>query len=101
MEDRRQFNDQINQLNNTLTKARNLLLSEAIDASDYRLIKTETEGKIQRLEAKLSAVPADQFSPEKLIDKASKCFFAPRLPITKVVTSYTNEKSLVRYFLKK
>ena len=62
LDERKQINDQINQLNTALAKARNLLLNEAIDASDYRLIKIETEDKIQRLEAKLASCPNDHFS---------------------------------------
>ena len=45
---------QITELNNKLTKARELLLADDIDAVDYKTIKAETEHKINVLEAELS-----------------------------------------------
>ena len=53
-----------------MTKARELLLSETIDAADYKTIKTECERKINLFEAKLSAVAPQQESIETLLDKA-------------------------------
>lgn len=60
----------INEQNSRLAKARELLLSETIDAADYKTIKTECERKINLFEAKLSAVAPQQESIETLLDKA-------------------------------
>lgn len=51
---RRQYIKQITDLNNKLTKARELLLNGDIDPADYKTIKTDTEHEIEVLEAKLS-----------------------------------------------
>lgn len=53
---RRQYIKQITDLNNKLTKARELLLNGDIDPADYKTIKTYTEHEIKVLEAKLSEV---------------------------------------------
>lgn len=45
---------QITDNNNRITKARELLLNDSIDQADYKLIKSEAEEKIMRLEAKLT-----------------------------------------------
>jgi site-specific DNA recombinase len=51
--------EEITTLSNRLTKARELLLSDAIDAADYKSIKSETENKIAILEAKISEAGND------------------------------------------
>lgn len=45
---------EIDQLNDKVRKARELLLAGDIEGSDYRFIKTESETGIERLEVRLS-----------------------------------------------
>jgi site-specific DNA recombinase len=73
-ETHKQVAEQINELNNKLSKARNLLVSETIDASDYRLIKIETEDEIRRLEAKLSSDSIKHLNIDSMVDKAVNTF---------------------------
>lgn len=64
---------EINKVNDRLNKARQLLLSEDIDPTDYRTIKAECEDKLVRLESKLAETAATTVttaSVDKLIDKA-------------------------------
>ena len=70
----RQTNEQIKELNNNLSKARNLLITDAIDASDYRIIKNETEDKIRKLEASISASSIEEFDVNQLLNKALDSF---------------------------
>lgn len=65
-ESRKQYIDQITVLNNRLTKARELLLNSDIDAIDYKVIKSETELKINVLEAKLSDIGTDFIKIQEL-----------------------------------
>jgi site-specific DNA recombinase len=53
-EERKKFITQITEQNNRITKLREMLLTDAIDAVDYKEIKIECENKISRLEAKLN-----------------------------------------------
>jgi hypothetical protein len=65
--------DQITILNNKVTKARELLLNDDIDALDYKSIKSETESKISVLEAKLADIGTDFIKVqdlEPIVDKA-------------------------------
>lgn len=69
----KQLVDEMNKVNERLTKARELLLAEDIDPTDYRTIKTECENKLTRLEAKLAEITTNAtttISIDKLIDKA-------------------------------
>ncbi len=50
----------IDEENSRVRKARELLLAGDIDSSDFKIIKFESETKIDRLEAKLSEVIQDQ-----------------------------------------
>ncbi len=50
----KQLMEEIEQLNKKMSKARELLLAEAIDGGDYKEIKNECEAKIRRLEADLT-----------------------------------------------
>jgi site-specific DNA recombinase len=63
---------QISEYNDKVTKARELLLAESIDANDYKIIKKEAEDKIVRLEATLNEVKSKKTDStnqvEKLID---------------------------------
>ena len=62
---------EINEQNSRLAKARELLLSDAIDSADYKAIKTECERKLHLLEARLSstAIPKNE-NIEAVIEKA-------------------------------
>ncbi|WP_158991774.1 recombinase family protein [Mucilaginibacter sp. L196] len=51
---RKELLNQMQVENDKVTKARKLLLEDAIDSTDYKLIKAECETKLLRLEAKLS-----------------------------------------------
>ena len=57
----------ISALNDKLTRARELLLNGDLDAADYKIVKTETEGRLLILEVKLSEV-ANGNSQRKIID---------------------------------
>ncbi len=65
-----QLKNQLQQESKRLSKARGLLLSGDIEADDYRTIKSETEKRINRLEAQLTDSVADNFNIEPLWDKA-------------------------------
>jgi site-specific DNA recombinase len=54
--DKRQFLKEIEEQNKRLSKARELLLSDAIEPSDYKIIKNQCSEAIQQLEVKLIAV---------------------------------------------
>jgi site-specific DNA recombinase len=55
-EERRDLIQQINELNTRTDKARELLLLDEIESSEFRKIKDEANEKINRLEAKLNEV---------------------------------------------
>ena len=65
-----QLKTQLEESNNRLSKARELLLCGDIEADDYRTIKAESEERINRLEAKLTASVADTNNIEPLWDMA-------------------------------
>ena len=52
-ESKKQIADELNQLNQKLSIARDKLLSEAIDDEDYQVIKSELKPKIEQLEQRL------------------------------------------------
>ncbi|MUV05395.1 recombinase family protein [Flavobacterium rakeshii] len=60
--------DQIDKLNARISKARDLLLSDAIDSKEYKEIKSECENKIIRLEAELTD-KSDQQNNSRTISK--------------------------------
>ncbi len=68
--DVQQAHIQLNELNKRLSKERDLLLSGDIEADDYRIIKSESEEKINRLEAKLTASVTDTTNVEPLWERA-------------------------------
>ena len=68
--DAQQLKTQLDEANKRLSKARDLLLSGDIEADDYRVIKSECEERINRLEAQLTASVADTTNVEPLWDKA-------------------------------
>ena len=57
-DERKQILSEIDRINQKIDKARNLLLSESIDASDYREIKQECDKNLSRLEANLQDIAA-------------------------------------------
>jgi hypothetical protein len=64
---------EINKLTERLSKARELLLNGDIDGGDYKIIKTESEQKIDVLEAKLAEVAGNKKQAERiepLLDQA-------------------------------
>ncbi|NGF55583.1 recombinase family protein [Parapedobacter sp. SGR-10] len=68
----KQVVEEINKLNAKLSKARDLLLTEAIDAGDYKEIKAECESKLARLEGQLAekSSTTSVASIERSLDKA-------------------------------
>ncbi len=65
-----QLSAQLDEANKRLSKARDLLLAGDIEADDYRTIKSETEEKIHRLEARLTAFVTETTNIEPLLNKA-------------------------------
>jgi site-specific DNA recombinase len=68
--DMKQLRIQIDATNNKLSKARELLLRGDLDADDYRIIKSESEKTINRLEVKLTATATDTSHIAPLWEKA-------------------------------
>lgn len=71
--ERKQFIERITALNNKVTKARELLLNDDIDAADFKAVKTEAEREITILEAKISELQTSKMSiaeVEKTLDMA-------------------------------
>jgi len=66
----KQLSTQLEEANKRLSKTRNLLLAGDIEADDYRVIKSETEEKINRFEAKLAVSVKDTTDIEPLINTA-------------------------------
>ena len=66
----KQLSVQLEEANKRLSKARDLLLAGDIEADDYRTIKFESEEKIHRLEAKLTASITETTDIEPLLNKA-------------------------------
>ncbi|WP_354431647.1 MULTISPECIES: recombinase family protein [unclassified Mucilaginibacter] len=70
---RKQYIDRITALNNKITKARELLLNDDIEASDFRAVKVEADREIMVLESKISDLRTNQMSVsemEKTLDSA-------------------------------
>ena len=68
--DIKQIKLQLQEENKRLSKARELLLCGDIEAEDYRIMKSEIETRITRLEAKLTGSISDSENIEPLWDKA-------------------------------
>jgi site-specific DNA recombinase len=77
----------INEWNNKLVKARELLLSGDIDGGDYRIIKSDCENKINILEQKLSFLGDTQENIDAILDKAVNT-------LSRLDTLYENATSL-------
>ncbi len=73
-EGRKELLNQIQVQNDTITKARKLLLDDAIDSADYKSIKLECETKLLSLEAKLTGFGKSTFDLEGNINKAIDTF---------------------------
>ena len=70
---RKQFIDRITALNNKITKARELLLNDDIEAADFRAVKMEADREIQVLESKISDLRSNGMGAaelEKTLDAA-------------------------------
>ena len=65
----KQLSVQLEEANKRLSKARDLLLAGDIEADDYRIIRSESEEKIHRLEAKLTAPVTETTDIEPLLNK--------------------------------
>ena len=63
---RKKYINEITTLNNKITMARELLLCRAIDADDYKVIKSEAEMKINILEAKISELGSNTIKIQDL-----------------------------------
>lgn len=68
--DRKQVFQQLNEQQNRLSKARELLLTGDIDPADYKTMKVEYEKKIAMLDAKLNQFASDANSIDKLLYQA-------------------------------
>lgn len=60
------FIDRITALANKVTKARELLLNDGLDAGNFRAVKTEAERKMQVLESKIADLHTPQLSAKEL-----------------------------------
>jgi site-specific DNA recombinase len=69
-DERKGLLDQIQAENERLTKARKLLLDDAIDSSDYKLLKSECESRLVVLEAKLTGYSKPKHNLDGCINKA-------------------------------
>jgi len=70
---RKQYIDRITTLNNKVTKARELLLNEDIEAADFRAVKLEAEREITVLESNISELRSNNMGQgeiEKILDLA-------------------------------
>jgi len=72
-DDLQHLNNQLATANKELATARHLLVTESIDPSDYRSIKTGLDTKISRFEAQISQLSHDLNNAEvkQLLEKAS------------------------------
>lgn len=69
-DDRKQVLQQLNEQQNRLSKARELLLTGDIDPADYKTMKAEYERKIAMLEAKLSQFANNSDNIDRLLNTA-------------------------------
>ena len=70
---RKQYIDRITASNNKITKARELLLNDDIEAADFRAVKMEAEREIVVLESKISDLRSNNTSVgeiERILDSA-------------------------------
>jgi site-specific DNA recombinase len=74
--DRRNLISSVTEQNNRLSKARELLLLNDIDAEDYKTIKSESEHKIVRLEAELNELSKQTLVKFNLDETVEKVVYA-------------------------
>ncbi|HEY0056318.1 MAG TPA: recombinase family protein [Pedobacter sp.] len=71
--ERKKYISELTEQSNKITKARELLLTDAIDSNDFKIIKTECESKIEKIEAKLkdfSKESSKNLDVESILEKA-------------------------------
>ena len=71
--EKKQYVERITALNNKITKARELLLNDALEASDFKAVKVEAEREIIVLESKICDLNSNKMSVgevEKTLDAA-------------------------------
>jgi site-specific DNA recombinase len=66
-----ELRNQLKEVEQRLAKARDLLLTGDIEADDYRIIKSESEEKIRRLEVKLTTMVKENINVETLLNYAA------------------------------
>lgn len=91
-QDRKQYIEQITALNNKITKSRELLMNDDIDASDYKKIKSEAEQKIAVLDAKVASVPDTFITTRELNPLIEKSISI----LANIRTIYCNSDSYTR-----
>jgi site-specific DNA recombinase len=69
LNEKKEILGQIDQMNGKLAKARELLLTSDIDTMDYKVMKTDIEEKLVRLEARLTEMSKPSGSPLNLEKK--------------------------------
>ncbi|MBS1524129.1 MAG: recombinase family protein [Bacteroidetes bacterium] len=85
-ETRKQYIGRITALNNKVTKARELLLNEDIDASDFRAVKVEAEREISVLECKIAELHVNKMG----IAEVEKTLDSALLKLTDLQAMYSN-----------
>lgn len=66
----KRLKSEMDQIQTKITKARELLLSGDLEATDYKTIKQEGEKRLNTLEARLLATPAPERNIDELLNKA-------------------------------
>jgi site-specific DNA recombinase len=84
---------QIETESNRLTKARKLLLDDAIDSADYKKIKLECEQKLVILEGKLTGFCKPTYDLDGCVDKA--LFTFPKLNISFLEADTTAKRNII------
>ena len=87
---RKELLNEIQVENDKLAKARKLLLEDAIDSGDYKLIKTECENKLLSLEAKLTGFS----KPEAL--NLNSCIDRALTTLSKLHTLYNGSDTAAK-----
>jgi site-specific DNA recombinase len=67
--------EEIRNVENRISKARELLISDQIDGMDYREMKAESNSRLEKLQDKLSACNSDQLDFSRLLDTGIKTLF--------------------------
>ena len=101
-DDSKKITEDIKRVEERLEKGRELLLTGDIDGADYKIIKTEGEEKLQKLEANLTDNLEQQkgrVNIDKLLDSATGLL--TKLDHVYVSSNVEIERLLVRYSWKK